>query len=102
MFFLTILTILSSYILYKTIQGVFFILCDNMVSLDGSISINLNQSIYLSIYLSRNPMDFCLPIVNNSFFSVYIVLLIAEFTLNFSANTWMSDVSLTGRHTLLR
>lgn len=98
MFFLTILTILSSYILYKTIQGVFFILCDNMVSLDGSISINLNQS----IYLSRNPMDFCLPIVNNSFFSVYIVLLIAEFTLNFSANTWMSDVSLTGRHTLLR
>ncbi len=98
MFFLTILTILSSYILYKTIQGVFFILCDNMVSLDGSISINLNQS----IYLARNPMDFCLPIVNNSFFSVYIVLLIAEFTLNFSANTWMSDVSLTGRHTLLR
>ncbi len=49
MFFLTILTILSSYILYKTIQGVFFILCDNMVSLDGSISINLNQSIYLEI-----------------------------------------------------
>ena len=53
MFFLTILTILSSYILYKTIQGVFFILCDNMVSLDGSISINLNQSINLSISKSH-------------------------------------------------
>ena len=45
MFFLTILTVLSSYILYKTFKEYFFILCDNMVSLDGSISINLNLSI---------------------------------------------------------